>query len=222
GGLFAPDGLELRGGRRQTAQGRGHEAGPVRWAAPLPPGSRGSGALGAAPADAPRPRPSPPCSPLRSIPRRRVPDDRGGGVRRRAAGGEVRRRRSRVRPRLLRAEGLRAPGVDQAAGGADGAAGVLVGGRDRHPPVFPRRRRLADLRPGPRPGTPFAAIASARSTFRLVLSYDGTDYHGWQVQTGARTVQGTLIEAARARFGSDTRVTGASRTDAGVHALRQV
>jgi tRNA pseudouridine38-40 synthase len=55
-----------------------------------------------------------------------------------------------------------------------------------------------------------------------VLSYDGTDYHGWQVQAGARTVQGTLIEAACARFGSDTRVTGASRTDAGVHALRQV
>jgi len=55
-----------------------------------------------------------------------------------------------------------------------------------------------------------------------VLSYDGTDYHGWQVQAGARTVQGTLVEKARRRFGADTRVTGASRTDAGVHALRQV
>jgi tRNA pseudouridine38-40 synthase len=55
-----------------------------------------------------------------------------------------------------------------------------------------------------------------------VLAYDGTDYHGWQVQAGARTVQGTVIEAARVRFGDDTRVTGASRTDAGVHALRQV
>jgi len=55
-----------------------------------------------------------------------------------------------------------------------------------------------------------------------VLSYDGTDYHGWQVQAGARTVQGTLVETARRRFGADTRVTGASRTDAGVHALRQV
>src|SRR5207248_1744223 len=67
-----------------------------------------------------------------------------------------------------------------------------------------------------------AAIASARSTFRLVLSYDGTDYHGWQAQAGARTVQGTLVQAARDRFGADTRVTGASRTDAGVHALGQV
>ena len=55
-----------------------------------------------------------------------------------------------------------------------------------------------------------------------MLSYDGTDYHGWQVQAGARTVQGTLVEKARHRFGADTRVTGASRTDAGVHALRQV
>jgi tRNA pseudouridine38-40 synthase len=55
-----------------------------------------------------------------------------------------------------------------------------------------------------------------------VLSYDGTDYHGWQVQPRARTVQGLLLEAARARFGVDTRIIGASRTDAGVHALRQV
>src|SRR5262249_34678430 len=53
-------------------------------------------------------------------------------------------------------------------------------------------------------------------------SYDGTDYHGWQVQAGARTVQGTLLQAVRGRFGAETRITGASRTDAGVHALRQV
>jgi tRNA pseudouridine38-40 synthase len=55
-----------------------------------------------------------------------------------------------------------------------------------------------------------------------VLSYDGTDYHGWQIQAGARTVQGTLLQAARRRFGADTLVIGASRTDAGVHALGQV
>ena len=54
-----------------------------------------------------------------------------------------------------------------------------------------------------------------------MLSYDGADYRGWQVQPGARTVQGTLAEAARRTFGADVRVTGASRTDAGVHALRQ-
>jgi tRNA pseudouridine38-40 synthase len=55
-----------------------------------------------------------------------------------------------------------------------------------------------------------------------VLSYDGTAYAGWQVQLDATTVQGALMAAARALFESDVRVIGASRTDAGVHALRQV
>jgi tRNA pseudouridine38-40 synthase len=56
-----------------------------------------------------------------------------------------------------------------------------------------------------------------------VLSYDGTDYAGWQTQRGGPpTVQGLITDAARALCGADARVTGASRTDAGVHALRQV
>ncbi len=54
-----------------------------------------------------------------------------------------------------------------------------------------------------------------------MLAYDGTDYRGWQIQPDARTVQGVLRDAAR-RLAADARVTGASRTDAGVHALRQV
>jgi len=54
-----------------------------------------------------------------------------------------------------------------------------------------------------------------------VLAYDGTDYHGWQIQPGARTVQGVVLDAAR-RLAADAKVIGASRTDAGVHALRQV
>lgn len=58
-------------------------------------------------------------------------------------------------------------------------------------------------------------------TLRLVLSYDGTAYHGWQVQPRTATVQGRLLEAAR-RLDPEARLTGASRTDAGVHALRQV
>jgi tRNA pseudouridine38-40 synthase len=61
----------------------------------------------------------------------------------------------------------------------------------------------------------------APRTLRLVVTYDGTGYAGWQVQPRARTIQGSLLEAAR-RLDAAARLTGASRTDAGVHALRQV
>jgi tRNA pseudouridine38-40 synthase len=61
--------------------------------------------------------------------------------------------------------------------------------------------------------------------WRITLAYDGTDFAGWQMQSGraARTVQGTL-EATIARLGDGARVVvvGAGRTDAGVHALGQV
>jgi tRNA pseudouridine38-40 synthase len=57
---------------------------------------------------------------------------------------------------------------------------------------------------------------------RLTLQYDGTNYSGWQVQKNAATVQGLLEDAVFAVTGEELRITGASRTDAGVHAFEQV
>jgi len=60
------------------------------------------------------------------------------------------------------------------------------------------------------------------SKVRITLQYDGTEYAGWQIQKDKRTVQGTLEEALFRITGEKRRITGASRTDAGVHAIQQV
>jgi len=58
--------------------------------------------------------------------------------------------------------------------------------------------------------------------FKITLAYDGTDFVGWQRQAAGVSIQGLLEEALRELDGRDVTVTGAGRTDAGVHALGQV
>ncbi|MGB9907744.1 MAG: tRNA pseudouridine(38-40) synthase TruA [Candidatus Saccharicenans sp.] len=57
---------------------------------------------------------------------------------------------------------------------------------------------------------------------KLTISYDGTDYHGWQRQPGRVTIQGKLEEALMRIVGEKISLQAAGRTDAGVHALGQV
>jgi tRNA pseudouridine38-40 synthase len=57
---------------------------------------------------------------------------------------------------------------------------------------------------------------------KLTLSYEGANFHGWQIQPGVATIQGSLTDAVRKITQEPVTIHGASRTDAGVHALGQV
>ncbi len=57
---------------------------------------------------------------------------------------------------------------------------------------------------------------------KLTIEYDGTNYHGWQVQKNAKTVQEVIQNAISKLLGEEIGVTGCSRTDVGVHAYGQV
>ena len=58
--------------------------------------------------------------------------------------------------------------------------------------------------------------------FKLLIQYDGTDFHGWQVQENQRTVQGELQRVLSLLEDAEVHVDGSGRTDAGVHAEGQV
>lgn len=57
---------------------------------------------------------------------------------------------------------------------------------------------------------------------RLIVAYDGTNYHGWQVQDNGITIEAELNRCLTELLGEEIQVIGASRTDAGVHALGNV
>ena len=58
--------------------------------------------------------------------------------------------------------------------------------------------------------------------FKLTIAYDGTDFHGWQIQANKPTIQGEIVQILRTLTQENIALHGAGRTDAGVHALGQV
>lgn len=71
-------------------------------------------------------------------------------------------------------------------------------------------------------GAIITTIMENKQPFKIILAYDGTDFHGWQVQPHAQTITSCLADTWQRVFNQPITIVGASRTDAGVHALGQV
>ncbi len=69
---------------------------------------------------------------------------------------------------------------------------------------------------------PWRQESMTTNNWKLTLAYDGTAFHGWQVQPGGKTIQGTLSDAIAIVAAERVLPQGAGRTDAGVHAAGQV
>jgi len=63
---------------------------------------------------------------------------------------------------------------------------------------------------------------SMKQNYKLIIEYDGTNYHGWQRQARDRSIQGAIEAALKIMTKEDVVLNGSGRTDAGVHALGQV
>ena len=88
---------------------------------------------------------------------------------------------------------------------------------------FKSKFKSKKFKSSPREQTQPKLIKDNYSRFKMFIEYEGTRYSGWQKQENARTIQGTIIKAAKEIFGNDfVDLQGSGRTDSGVHAICQV